>query len=290
MDDFQSQAVKRMLTYIEDHLSAPVSMKQLADAAGYSIWHAQHLFSKATGCSVFSYLRSRRLALAAHEMGQGERRIIDVAFDFMFDSHEGFTRAFTRQFGMSPSEYRKAMASFRQETSPHPKNTSEESMQTVFVQVVDRPKRKAIVKFSHHASDYYEYCEEVGCDVWETLGSIEGAIFEPIGMWMPPNLRKLGAGIYSQGVEVPLDYEGIVPKGFDIITLEECRMMVFQGPPYDDNRFEEAISDIWQVMKTYDPTLYGFRWDDEAGPRYQLSPMGYRGYIEARPVQELNRD
>jgi len=43
-------------------------------------------------------------------------------------------------------------------------------------------------------------------------------------------------------------------------------------------------------MKAYDPTIYGFEWADEDGPRFQLAPMGYRGYIEARPVRQLNTD
>jgi hypothetical protein len=39
-------------------------------------------------------------------------------------------------------------------------------------------------------------------------------------------------------------------------------------------------------MKKSDPASYGFGWADEDGPRFQLAPMGYRGYIEARPVRQ----
>ena len=38
-------------------------------------------------------------------MQNGHPRIVDVAFDFVFDSHEGFTRAFTKEFGVSPKKY-----------------------------------------------------------------------------------------------------------------------------------------------------------------------------------------
>jgi hypothetical protein len=64
-------------------------------------------------------------------------------------------------------------------------------------------------------------------------------------------------------------------------------MMVFQGPPFNDEQFEEAIGDLWDVMDSYDPEIYGFKWADEDGPRFQLAPMGYRGYIEARPVRAI---
>jgi len=63
--------------------------------------------------------------------------------------------------------------------------------------------------------------------------------------------------------------------------------MVFQGPPFVDENFGEAIGDLWQVIKSYNPEFYGFKWADEDGPRFQLEPLGERGYIEARPVRRV---
>jgi hypothetical protein len=159
---------------------------------------------------------------------------------------------------------------------------------TVFVQVVERPARKLILKRGRKATHYFEYCEEVGCDVWDVLSGIKEAIYEPIGMWLPKNLRKRGTSTYAQGVEVPAGYAGGVPEGFELIDLPPCKMMVFQGPPYEDENFESAIEEIWEVMKDYKPEIYGFEWADEDGPRFQLAPLGYRGYIEARPVRQTS--
>jgi hypothetical protein len=90
-------------------------------------------------------------------------------------------------------------------------------------------------------------------------------------------------------VEVPSNYTGEVPHGFEIIDLQPCQMMVFQGEPYDDEKFEEAIDELWDVIKKYNPEIYGFEWADDLAPRFQLEPQGYRGYIEARPVRQLNK-
>ena len=158
---------------------------------------------------------------------------------------------------------------------------------TVFVQVVERPARKLILKRGKTAKDYYEYCEEVGCDVWDTLTDVKDALFEPIGMWLPQNMRKPGTSEYAQGVEMAADYSGSVPEGFEMIDLNPCKMMVFQGPPFEDDDFEDAIGSLWDVMKSYDPSVCGFAWADETAPRFQLIPLGYRGYIEARPVRAL---
>ena len=294
-------AVQRVQDYIEAHIHESISLLQLARAAGYSPWHTVRIFKELLDKTPFEYLRALRLTRAALTLRDGQQRIIDVAFDFMFDSHEGFTRAFSRQFGVTPKRYSQ---------SPQPiqlfmpyrirshyltlqkgdkKMPKKETAKTVFVQAVERPARKVILKRGVKAADYYEYCEEVGCDIWGMLCSVKEALYEPIGMWLPPGLIAKGTSRYAQGVEVPLDYCGKIPDGFDIMELRPCKMMVFQGEPFEDEDFEEAISDMWDVMKRYKPETYGFAWDDEAAPRFQLAPEGYRGYIEARPVKEINQ-
>lgn len=160
---------------------------------------------------------------------------------------------------------------------------------TVFVQVIERPERKMILKRGVNADDYFEYCEEVGCDIWGLLCSVKEALYEPVGLWLPNAFRPAGTSVYAQGVEVPAAYSGAVPEGFDMINLPPCKMMVFQGQPFEDEHFDEAIADLWGVMKTYQPEIYGFEWADEDAPRFQMEPQGYRGYIEARPVRQLNK-
>jgi hypothetical protein len=127
----------------------------------------------------------------------------------------------------------------------------------------------------------------VGCDVWETLGGIHGALHEPMGLWLPDNLRPESTSTYVQGVEVASNWEGEVPDGCRTLQLAPCRSLVFQGPPFDDKDFEQAITSLWDVMNAYDPRVIGHEWADEDAPRFQLAPMGYRGYIEGRPVRPV---
>lgn len=293
-------AVQRMQSYIEEHIAQPITLYALAGAAGYSPWHAARIFRELTGKTPFEYIRALRLSRAALKLWNRETKIVDVAFDFVFDSHEGFTRAFSRQFGLTPQQYRKSSPPLKlfipsrirdyylmlQKGESNMPDT--EKVKTVFVQVIDRPARQLILKRGRMAAHYFEYCEEVGCEVWGVLCSIKGALYEPIGMWLPEKLRKPGTSRYAQGVEVPAGYTGDIPEGFELIDLLPCKMMVFQGQPYDDECFTAAINELWDSMKSYNPQLYGFQWADEDAPRFQLQPMGYRGYIEARPVRQLN--
>lgn len=137
------------------------------------------------------------------------------------------------------------------------------------------------------ATDYFEYCEEVGCDVWAVLSSVKEALYEPIGMWLPKHLIKEGTSQYVQGVEVPVDYTNDVPDGFELIELPPCKLMVFQGEPYNDDDFMDEIGEVWKHIEKFNPTVYGYHWAPEIAPRFQLAPMGYRGYIEARPVEAI---
>jgi AraC-like DNA-binding protein len=300
MDNWETiNAVQRMQSFIDGHLNQPITLHMLAEAAGYSPWHAAKVFKALTGKSPFEYIRLMRLSAAAQRLRNEEVRIVDVAFDFVFGSHEGFTRAFSKEFGVSPQKFsltQRPIRYFLPESVMHrylalqkgEKNMSE--LNTIFVQVVERPARKLILKRGIEAKDYYAYCQEVGCEIWDVLCNVKGALYEPIGVWLPKNLQKPGTSEYAQGVEVPADYSGPVPEGCDLINLPACKMMIFQGPPYDDAKFEEAIGSLWETVKHYNPEIYGFAWADEDGPRFQLEPQGYRGYIEGRPVRPLNRN
>jgi AraC family transcriptional regulator len=287
-----------MRRFIDENLDKHLTLSMIAKKAGYSPWHASRIYSSVIGKSPFEYIKSKRLNEAAKDLREGDNKIIDVAFDYLFDSHEGFTRAFSKEFGMAPREFRKAAKkvpaflpdSFRgyylkkQMEDDEMKN---EKPEAIFVQVVKRPKRKMILKRGVRATHYFEYCEEAGCDVWEVLTSIKEAIYEPVGMWLPENMIKPGTSVYAQGVEVDKDYSDELPEGFEIIDLPPCSMMVFQSEPYDDEKFEDAIDMVWEKMKSFDPGIYGYKYSDEDGPRIQLEPQGYRGYIEARPVRKI---
>ncbi len=292
------RAVRRMQAYIERHLFEPVTLMQLAGAAGYSPYHSARLFQAYTGKAPFAYLRARRLSRAALYLRDHEARVIDVALDFVFDSHEGFTRAFTRAFGLPPKKYSATTppiplflpypaAEYPFKNGKGETKMEEKKDRTIFVQVMERPQRKALIMRGKQAEDYFAYCGEVGCDVWAILVSVREALYEPVGMWLPPAMIAPGTSRYVQGVEVPVDYANVVPEGFTLIDLPPCKMMVFQGAPYDDEVFMDEIRYVMEAMERYDPKLYGFAWADGDGPRIQLEPQGYRGYIEARPVRSL---
>ena len=89
-----------------------------------------------------------------------------------------------------------------------------------------------------------------------------------------------------QGVEVAADYSGEITDGFDIIKLPKCKYIMFQGEPFEEENFGEAIQQVWDAIKKYNPEVIGYEWDD-SNPRIQLEPIGTRGYIELYPVKSI---
>ena len=164
---------------------------------------------------------------------------------------------------------------------------SSEIVKVIFVQIIERPARKALLLRGKKAEEYFAYCEEMGCDIFSVLTSVKEALYEPVGMWLPEHLIPAGTSKYVSGVELPLNYDKPIPEGYELITLPPCTMMVFQGEPFDDENYREAIGEIWAHVKHFKPELYGYKWAPEAAPRFQMAPIGSRGYIEAYPVEKV---
>lgn len=88
--------------YIEKHLEEKLQVRDIANIFDYSEFHFSRMFSEYVGISVMEYVKRRRLIRAAELIVQGSK-IIDAAVQFSYDSHSGFTKAFKKEFGYSPS-------------------------------------------------------------------------------------------------------------------------------------------------------------------------------------------
>ena len=287
----QILAVQRMQDYIEEHLDEKIGLSELSQVSMFSPWYSYRIFQEYTGMTPANYIRRLRLAKAALRIKNEHTRMIDAAFDLGFGSVDGFTRAFAREFGMCPSAYAAEPvpitlfvpygAEFRalRKDITVMKNTN-----NVFIQVIHKPERKVICKRGVKAENYFPYCEEVGCDVWGMLLSMDSLCGEPVCLWLPEQFKKPNTSTYVQGVEVASDYNGIVPEGFDVIALSAADYLMFQGEPFAEEDYSEAIATVQQAMNGYDPSIIGYSWDD-TNPRIQLEPRGTRGYIELRAIK-----
>ena len=99
-------AVQRMQEYIKEHIIDEITLDDLAKASLFSPWYSHRLFREYTGVAPSEYIRKLRLSEAAKKLKNETVNITDVAMSLGFKSLDGFTRAFFREFGMSPSKYK----------------------------------------------------------------------------------------------------------------------------------------------------------------------------------------
>lgn len=285
-------AVQKMQEYIETHLEQEITLAQLSKVSLFSPWYSYRIFKEYTGLTIADYIRKLRLSESALKLRDSKCKIADIAFAMGFQSVDGYQRAFQREFLCNPKE-------FANHPIPvylfHPygvkfqnmevkKNMSEQK--NVFVQVIEKPARKVVIKRGVKATDYFEYCNEVGCDVWGLLKSIKSLDGEPVCLWLTPTYIEDGTSSYVQGVEVGLEYSDAIPEGFDVIEIPTTTYLMFQGEPFEEEDFCIAIEQVQEAIQKYNPTAIGYEWD-KTSPRIQLEPIGTRGYIELHPIKKV---
>lgn len=100
--------IGKAIGYIEENLTEDIDYGEAAKRAGSSVFHFQRVFGIICGYTLGDYIRMRRLSLAGQEIIASDKKIIDIAIKYGYDTPESFSRAFARFHGLSPTEARKS--------------------------------------------------------------------------------------------------------------------------------------------------------------------------------------
>ncbi len=112
------EQIQQTIEFIEGHLSEEINIDNLAKMASLSPFYYQRLFSRLIKKPVAEYIKLRRMARATETLLQKDKRILDIALELGFSSHEHFTRTFNTTFGMTPGDYRKNPVALNRMTKP----------------------------------------------------------------------------------------------------------------------------------------------------------------------------
>ena len=104
--------VQGVIAYMQSHISESLSLGRLSDVGGFSPWHLDRIFTRATGLATMRYLTLLRIEAAKNAALSTDRRIIEIAYDVGFNSLGSFGKRFTQLVGMSPRDLRKAADRF----------------------------------------------------------------------------------------------------------------------------------------------------------------------------------
>ena len=100
------ERIQKAIDYIEDNLKYPFTIEQLSKEVCCSLYHFQRLFSGATGVSVAEYIRKRRLSESLNDLRTTDKKVIEIAFEYQYGTHESFSKAFSKQYSLSPIDFR----------------------------------------------------------------------------------------------------------------------------------------------------------------------------------------
>ncbi|GAA0116547.1 AraC family transcriptional regulator [Clostridium senegalense] len=111
-----SKSISKCIEFIEKNIKMDLTPEIIARECGYSTFHFSRVFNINQGMTLMDYVKKRRLALAAIDLFSG-KKIIDIALEYGFDTHNGFSKAFKKEYGFSPTEYLKRMDGYFGEES-----------------------------------------------------------------------------------------------------------------------------------------------------------------------------
>lgn len=100
------ESIQKVLDYIEENLAQSYTPEELSKVAALSPFYFQRLFTRLVKRPVNEYVKMRRLAKACETLEDKSKRILDIALEYGFNSHEHFTKTFRSAFGITPEEYR----------------------------------------------------------------------------------------------------------------------------------------------------------------------------------------
>ena len=101
------EKLKKAIYYIEKNLKSKILLDEIAGEVYLSKYHFHRIFHSIVGETIYDYIRRRRISKASDELLYSNKKIVDIAFEYQFESQEAFTRSFKKIFHTTPATYRK---------------------------------------------------------------------------------------------------------------------------------------------------------------------------------------
>ena len=256
------------IDFIEKNIKNELTPEIIASECGYSTFHFSRVFNINQGMTLMEYVKRRRLSLAAEDLFNG-KKVIDIALEYRFETHNGFSKAFKKEFGFSPTQYLKRMDRYWEEKSRI--EFGGENMNPV---IIKKPAFKVAGYGIKTNITNGNYTKDVA-SFWinydgENLESKMYKILNPpkhgeVGLCIPSN-NDNGEATYMLGVIV----DNFTDVTDDMITVEvpEATYAVFTTPPVntgteaEQNDFANVIKQTWKYIFEEWFKDSGFIFDD----------------------------
>lgn len=273
-----NDAIALCIDYIEKNIKNELSPELIANECGYSTFHFSRVFNINKGITLMEYVKKRRLSLAAEDLFD-DKKIIDIALEYGFQTHNGFSKAFKKEFGFSPTQYLKRMD----------RNLEKELILKFggdFMKptIIEKPTFKVAGYGIKTNITNGNYTKDVA-SFWINYDgeNLESKMYQILN---PPKHGEVGLCIPSSEDNGEATYMlGVIVNDFtdatdDMITVEvpEATYAVFSTPPVntsteiENNEFANVIKQTWKYIfeewfkdsgYVFDETKLDFEYYDE---------------------------
>lgn len=277
-----TKSFQRSIDYIEENITEPLDIGGIARQMNISPFYYQKIFSIICGFSVGEYIRNRRLALAGSELARSDEKIIEIALKYGYDTPEGFTRAFVKFHGVTPSAARKGapIRSYARLTvTITMKGGSVMDYKVVKKEAFKVIEKKVTCSVSEDSNvelpKFWERCHSDG--TVKKLLELTSDKTDIFGICYAHTQEKNQTFDYS--IAAKIDENAEIPSGFTANVIPARTWIVFECK----GAMPDAIQQLWHRICTeffpsssYEPT---YEMDIEAYKDGDMSSPDYRSEI-----------
>lgn len=250
--------------YIAAHLKESITVSDVAERSYYSYYHFCHVFRMITGRGVARYILEKKMSLAK-EMLDGSRSVTYTAMELGFDTVSGFTKAFTRMYGISPSKYR---ASRLKKTQPESKGDT--IMEPEIIKKESFKARCLVIRPESEIDILENGGYWIGKDIPELAAASHEDAFSKasakVGTWMHD---ADGRELYYVYGDVTDDAEA--DPDHKVIEFPEAEYAVFKVPTASTH--EEFAANLKATWKS----IFN-DWFDQSAYKFDVEKMDFEYY------------
>lgn len=274
--------VQSILDNIDKRITENIRVDELARAANYSVYHFCRLFMALTGTTVMNYVTRRKLEYALYDLSQG-KRIIDVAMEYGFETHAGFTKACKKFFGYPPSLHRLHISANLPERATIASVIQKHGGIAMQVQIKELSSFVIVGVISRHAlpnvkrsADVPAYWNTISMDYGKHLSRLYDAFTPAVhgeyGLCFDVD-KATGEFTYLLGVTFDKDADNSrIEPDMRKVEILGGLYAVFTTPKLPSEDYPTAIADTWVEILT--------RWLPESKYEYDETRLDFEAYDE----------
>jgi AraC family transcriptional regulator len=250
----QVKLMQFVIDYIENYIKDDIDPEKLAKMVGYSPYHFYRMFQKNIGYTLMDYVLKRKLQYALYELAHG-KKILEIAMDYGFETHAGFTKAFKKCFGSPPSLYKRhCPISLPQKLdllSIQQKNVGGILMQPM---IVDLPSFWVAGKTFEMDMKNVSFTRDAPA-FWDQKGLDDGSIETLLYSVLSPkkhgefciNLSET-ENQFTYLFALEDDGTTLLPAGLTRFQIPSATYAVFRTPLVEAKQFASAIKGTWKYI------------------------------------------